>query len=326
MEMTFRRVRRLVVGSMIGALFALPAAAQTVTLKMAHIYTPGNIWFETAEAYAKAVEQKSGGKVKIQIAHSGTTGDWPASIEALKIGTNDIVLQSIGTLDRYHQIAGIEAYPYLVRDVDHFKKVYYGPAGGELLDEISAKTQFRIIGAGYRGARHMTSNKLVRNVGELKGVKLRVPPLKMYRMTWEMLGASATPMGVAELFTSLAQGVVDGQENPLEIVESQKFNEVQKYVVETGHILGAMTFIYHEPRFKSLPADVQKVLREEGDRVMLAATDRMVAMEDDLKKRLQAKGMQFVKVDTGPFRERLVPMAKEFPQLEPWVQKIQAVK
>lgn len=320
------RARRLVFASMLGALLALPAAAQTVTLKMAHIYTPGNIWFETAEAYAKAVEQKSGGKVKIQIAHSGTTGDWPASIEALKIGTNDIVLQSIGTLDRYHQIAGIEAYPYLVRDVDHFKKVYYGPAGRELLDEISAKTQFRIIGAGYRGARHMTSNKLVRNVAELKGVKLRVPPLKMYRMTWEMLGASATPMGVAELFTSLAQGVVDGQENPLEIVESQKFNEVQKYVVETGHILGAMTFIFHEPRFKSLPPDVQKILAEEGNRVMLEGTDRMVGMEADLKKRLQAKGMQFVQVDTGPFRERLVPMAKEFPQLEPWVKKIQAVK
>jgi TRAP-type C4-dicarboxylate transport system substrate-binding protein len=94
---------------------------------MAHIYAPGNIWYETAEAYAKAVEQKSGGKVKMQIAPSGSTGDWPASIEALKIGTNDIVLQSVGTLDRYGTIAGVEAYPYLVRDVEHFKRVYYGP-------------------------------------------------------------------------------------------------------------------------------------------------------------------------------------------------------
>lgn len=326
---TVHRTRRLLISALfgLGAVLGAPALAQQpLTLKMAHIYPPGNIWYEAAESYAKAVEQRSGGKVKIQIAHSGTTGDWPASIEALKIGTNDIVLQSVGTLDRYHQIAGIEAYPYLVRDVDHFKKVYYGPRGRELFDEISAKTQFRIIGAGYRGARHMTSNKLVRNVNELKGVKLRVPPLKMYRTTWEMLGASATPMGVAELFTSLAQGVVDGQENPLEIVESQKFNEVQKYVIETAHILGAMTFIFHEPRFKSLPPDVAKMLSEEGDKVMLEATDRMVAMEADLKKRLQAKGMQFVQVDTGPFRERLVPMAKEFPQLEPWVQKIQAVK
>ena len=303
-----------------------PASAQTLTLKMAHIYAPGNIWYETAEAYGKAVAEKSGGRVRMEIAHSGSTGDWPKSIEALKIGTNDIVLQSVGTLDRYNTIAGIEAYPYLVRDIEHFKRVYYGPMGRELYDEIAQKTQFRIIGAGYRGARHMSSNKLVRNVGELKGVKLRVPPLKMYRATWEYLGASPVPIGVAELFTSLQQGVVDGQENPLEVIEGQKFNEVQKYVIETGHVIGAMTWIFSEQRFKSLTPDVQKVLREQGDATMLAATDRMAALESEIKKRLEGKGMQFVQVDTGPFRERLTPMTKDFPELATWVQKIQAVK
>ncbi len=302
------------------------APAQTITLKMAHIYAPGNIWYETAEAYGKAVAEKSGGKVKIDIAHSGSTGDWPKSIEALKIGTNDIVLQSVGTLDRYNTIAGIEAYPYLVRDVEHFKRVYYGPMGRELYDEIAQKTQFRIIGAGYRGARQLSSNKMVRNVGELKGLKLRVPPLKMYRATWEYLGASPVPMGVAELFTSLQQGVVDGQENPLEVIEGQKFNEVQKYVIETGHVIGAMTWIFSEQRFKSLPPDVQKVLLEQGNATMLAATDRMVTLEGEIKKRLEGKGMQFVKVDTAPFREKLVPMTKDFPELAGWVQKIQAVK
>jgi tripartite ATP-independent transporter DctP family solute receptor len=304
---------------------AVPASAQTLTLKMAHIYPPGNIWYETAEAYAKAVDQRSGGKVKIQVAHSGTTGDWPASIEALKIGTNDIVLQSVGTLDRYNTIAGIEAYPYLVRDLAHFKKVYYGPVGQQLFDEIAAKTQFRIIGAGYRGARQLSSNKLARNLAEVRGLKLRVPPLKMYRLTWEYLGASPVPMGVAELFTSLQQGVVDGQENPLEVIEGQKFNEVQKYVIETGHVIGAMTWILFDQRFKSLPADVQKILKEEGDRTMLAATDRMVTLEGEIKKRLQGKGMQFVTVDVAPFRERLAPMSKDFPELAGWVQKVQTV-
>jgi tripartite ATP-independent transporter DctP family solute receptor len=311
---------------------AAPAQAQAqstakpLTLKMAHIYAPGNIWFETADAYAKAIEQKSGGKVKVQIAASGTTGDWPASIEALKIGTNDIVLQSVGTLDRYNTVAGIEAYPYLVRDVEHFKRVYYGPMGAQLFDEIAAKTKFRIIGAGYRGARHLSSNKAAHNVGELRGIKLRVPPLKMYRSTWEYLGASPVPMGVAELFTSLQQGVVDGQENPLEVIEGQKFNEVQSYVVETGHVIGAMTFIFSDARFKSLPADVQKLLKEEGEKVMLEATDRMVTLEGEIKKRLQAKGMQFIKIDTGPLREKLAPMVKDFPELAEWVGKIQAVQ
>src|SRR5690606_35451167 len=117
-------IYRAIAGIGLAAALTLPASAQTLTLKMAHIYTPGNIWYETAEDFAKRVAERSGGKIKIDIAHSGSTGDWPQSIEGLLIGTNDIVLQSVGTLDRYNTIAGIEAYPYLVRDVEHFKKVY----------------------------------------------------------------------------------------------------------------------------------------------------------------------------------------------------------
>jgi len=303
-----------------------PRAEAAMTLKMAHIYQQGNIWYETAEAYKQAVEARSNGEIKIDIAPAGTTGDWPQSIEGLLIGTNDIVLQSIGTLDRYNTIAGIEAYPYLIRDLDHFKKVYYGPIGAELFDEIAAKTRFRIIGAGYRGARDLSSNRKVESLDDLKGLKLRVPPLKMYRLTWEYLGASPVPMGVAELFTSLQQGVVDGQENPLEVIEGQKFYEVQDFVAETKHVIGAMTFIFSEQRFKSLPADVQKILKEEGEKVMLEATDRMEKKEGEYKTFLQSKGMTFTQVDRAAFQAKLAPMKQEFPELAGWVDKIQAVK
>ena len=313
------------VAGLLAALGAPAATAQT-TLKMAHIYTPGNIWYETAEAYAKAVEEKSGGKVKIQIAHSGATGDWPASIEGLKIGTNDIVLQSIGTLDRYNILPGIEAYPYLLRNVDHFKKVYYGPVGDAFMEEVAKKTSFRIIGAGYRGARWLTSNKPVAKLEDLKGLKLRVPPLKMYRMTWEYLGASPVPMGVSELFTSMQQGVVDGQENPLEIVDSNKYYEVQKYAIDTRHVIGAMTWIMSDARFKRLPPEVQKLLKEEGDRAMVDATERMIGLEGELQKRLEGHGMKFNEVDRDAFRAKVAPMSKEFPDLAPWVEKFQSVR
>jgi len=304
---------------------AVLRAQAPLTLKMAHIYVPGNIWYETAAAYAAQVAERSGGRIRIDIAHSGATGDWPASIEGLLIGTNDIVLQSIGTLDRYNTIAGIEAYPYLVRDLAHFRAVYYGPEGAALFDDIAAKTRFRIIGAGYRGARQLSSNKRVDKVEDLHGLKLRVPPLKMYRLTWEYLGASPVPMGVAELFTSLQQGVVDGQENPLEVIESLKFNEVQKYLIETRHVIGAMTWIFSDGRFRSLPEPTRAMLKEEGEKAMLAATERMEGLEGKLKAELTAKGMTFIAPDLAPFRARLAPMLKEFPELAPWVKRIQAV-
>jgi tripartite ATP-independent transporter DctP family solute receptor len=303
-------------------------AVEAQTLKVAHIYPPGNIWYDTTEAYGKAVEARSGGKIKFQIAHSGTTGDWPKSIEALLIGTNDIVLQSIGTLDRYNIVAAIEAYPYMIRDIDHFKKTYYGPVGAALLDEIAAKTKFRIVGAGYRGARHLSTNERhrVASPNDLRGVKLRVPPLKMYRMTWEYLGASPVPVGIDELFTSLQQNVVDGQENPLEHIQAAKYNEVQKYVTETAHVMGAMTFIFSEARWHSFPEETRKILKEEGEKAMLAATERMIKTEDAIKRDLQAKGMEFVPVNKQEWSAKLVPMIKDFPELAPWVEKIQAIK
>ena len=317
--------------AMAAACFAaviMSGAVEAQTLKMAHIYSPGNIWYDAAAAYGKAVEARSGGHIKFQIAHSGTTGDWPQSIEGLLIGTNDIVLQSIGTLDRYHIVAGIEAYPYMIRDIDHFKKIYYGPVGAELLDEIAAKTKFRIVGAGYRGARDLSTNARhrVASPDDLRGVKLRVPPLKMYRLTWDYLGASPVPMGMGELFTSLQQNVVDGQENPLEIIQMYKFNEVQKHVTETAHVIGAMTFIFSDARWRSFPEETRKILKEEGEKVMLASTDRMIKTEDEIKRDLQGKGMVFVPVNQPDWRAKLVPLANDFPELAPWVKKIQAIK
>ena len=108
-------------------------------------------WNELNSPLRRNVTQEEVGKASLYLLSdlgSGTTGDWPQSIEGLKIGTNDIVLQSVGTLDRYTTVAGVESFPYLVRDVDHFKKVYYGPVGQQLYDEIGKKSGFRIVGAG----------------------------------------------------------------------------------------------------------------------------------------------------------------------------------
>ena len=79
-------------------------------------------------------------------------------------------------------------------------------------DDIAAKTKFRTVGAIYRGSRNLTCNKEIKSIDDLKGLKLRVPPLKMYRMTWEAFGASPVPMAFTELFTALQQGTVDGRE------------------------------------------------------------------------------------------------------------------
>lgn len=327
--------RTLVVGALalplaLGAVAGTPSAVRAeiseMTLQVAAIYEPGNLWHQATERYLDAVTERTGGKVTFNLAHSGMTGTWQEAIEALQLGTNDIVIESIGTLDRYDPLPGIEAFPYLIRDLDHFRKVYYGPMGGELFDAIEEKTGFRIVGAGYRGARKLSASRAVASLEELQGLKLRVPPLKMYRRTWELLGASPVPMPFLEVFTSLQQGVIDGQENPLELIESKKLDEVQSHVMATDHVIGAMTFIFDANRFNSFDPELQKILQEEGDKAMLWATEEMVRKEDSYRDKLKERGMTFVQPDLGPFREAVAPIKEEFPELKEWVERINAVQ
>ncbi|MEX2518065.1 MAG: TRAP transporter substrate-binding protein [Paracoccaceae bacterium] len=329
--------RRPALGAKAGALFAaallsvgMTGAAKAeigeMSLQMAHIYDPGNLWFEASERFIEGVRQRTDGKVTFKVAPSGTTGTWAESIEALLIGTNDVVVQSIGTLDRYDPLPGIEAFPYLIRDLDHFKKFYYGDMGDELFAEIAERTGFHIVGAGYRGARKLTASRKVVTLADLEGLKLRVPPLKMYRRTWELMGASPVPMPWLEVFTSLQQGVIDGQENPIEVIESQRLDEVQKYVIATNHVVGAMTFIFDANRFASFPDELQAILTEEGQKAMLWATDEMVAQEAAFEQQLVERGMELVDPDVAAFRAAVEPIKNDFPELKSWVERAASIK
>lgn len=313
----------LLAGLMVFTLLPTASVAQQVRLRLVTFATPNTHWHQTATRFKELAESKSGGKIRMTLDHSGATGDWPQVIESVLIGTTDVVLESIGTLDRYTTVAGVESYPYLVKDIEHFKKVYYGPIGKELFKAISDSSGFHIAGAAYRGARHLSTSKPVANADELKNIKIRVPPLKMYRRTWELLGTSVVPMGVDELFTSLQQKLVDGQENPLEVLIRQKYYEVQKYVVETAHIMGAYTFIFSKARFNSLSEEYRKLLVESAEQATLEATERMVKTEESLKADLIKLGMEFKPIDRAVLQARLAPLPNDFPELAAWVKRIQ---
>jgi TRAP-type C4-dicarboxylate transport system substrate-binding protein len=302
------------------------AAEKPIVLKLAHSYLPGTVWYDIAARFGQAVERRAGGSVEIQIAAQGLAGDWPAAVEGLGTGRIDIVLQGFGILEHYAPVAGISGYPFLIRDADHFKRVFYGPVGRALFAEITKESGRHIIGAGYRGARYLTSNKPIAGVADLKGMRIRVPPLKMYRRTWETLGAVAVPTGLMDIPLALRRGMVEGQENPLEEIRDLDLASVQKYLIATEHVVGAMTFILDEKRFRALPPEVQTWLTEEGERAMQEATARVVVSEWQIRDDLTRQGMQLIEVDRKAFQDRLAPMAEEFPVLAPWVKEIQAVR
>lgn len=305
--------------------YAAPAFAQT-TLQLASIETPQTVWGQAAQRFADGVAEASGGDLQIQLALSGSTGSPRETLEALTIGTNDIVMTVVASLNTYDEIAAIESYPYLFRDAEHFDKVFNGPVGEELFAEISDRTGFRLIGAGMRGAREMASKRAINSVEDLAGLKIRVPNIDIFAATWSTLGASPTPMSSNEVYSGLQSGIIDAVENPLSAHLRSKYYEAADYVIMTDHVYGAYTLIFDEARFSNLTEDQQRIVLEEGREAMAWGSAQELAQDSKDLEQLKSFGVTVLEPDLTPFREKAAAVADQFPDLKPWVEKIQAVQ
>jgi tripartite ATP-independent transporter DctP family solute receptor len=229
-------------------------------------------------------------------------------------------------LDRYDTLAGLHVYPFLFRDADHFFKVYRGPVGAEMFEQIRSKTGVLIIGTLFRGYRELTTVKRpVQKLDDVKGLKIRVPPAKIFVETWKTLGANPTPMVWGEVYLGLKQGLIDAQENPFAIIYHSKIYEVARYLVLTHHAAGFFSFMVNDRKFQAMPPDVQAAFRaavvpaEEHYNQFVAK--EQVQLLDELKK----KGMEVLTPDLAPFRERIKSLDAQFPEYAPWLARIRGL-
>lgn len=297
-------------------------AVENATLQLATIASPDNLWYEVSQRFAEGVSERTDGNVQIEIAHSGTTGSVRESVEALQLGANDIVQTVMASLEAYDDIAAIESYPYLFKDAEHFLEVFSSELGDELLQEISNKTGFTLVGAGYRGARQMASTKPVESVEDLDGLKMRVPEIAIFRKTWESLGASPVPMSSSEVYTGLQQGIIDAVENPLEAHLRSRYHEAADYVVMTSHVHSAYTFLFDNNRFESFSPELQEILREEGEEAMEWGSQESLKQIAEYESELESLGVTILRPDLEEFREKITPLADDFPELKPWVERL----
>lgn len=299
-----------------------PAQAQMV-FKLANVSAIGDERDQSLQEFAKLVEQKSKGTMKVEVYSGGTLGAWRDTIEGLEPGIVQIVNESIGTLEAYSKTASIDAYPYLYRDYEHYKKVMEGEIGQQLLTTVGEEGGFVILGPSYRGARVVTSNKKITSVDDLKGLKIRAPGIDMYMKTWQTLGASPIPMSATEIYTGLQQGTIDAQENPVMFSYGNAYYDVCKYLVMTNHVMSTDVFIFNDKYFNGLPEDVQKIFKEAAAEAGNFRTQLVLSKEAETIKAMEAKGMEVITPDLAPFQDKLKDFVKEFPNLTDLVKQIQ---
>jgi tripartite ATP-independent transporter DctP family solute receptor len=297
--------------AIIGCVFATSLSAQT-TLKM-NITVPQNSHYGNAvDAFAKEVEARTGGRYRIQNFYAGALGAERESIEAVQLGTLDLVMTSTGPLPNFVPEVAIVDIPFLFRDYAHARAVLDGPVGQELLAKFETKG-LKALAWGENGFRHMTNSKHpVQGPGDLKGLKLRTMENPIHIQAYKGFGIIPTPMAITEVFTALQQGTVDGQENPISVIQSQKFDQVQKHLTLTGHVYSPAVILMSKAAFDKLaPADKQHFL-EAAKEAVKANRARIDQDEKNGVEYLRSRGMQVIdNVDRVKFQETLAPVFAE---------------
>jgi tripartite ATP-independent transporter DctP family solute receptor len=323
-------IRRFAPTAVAVALAALAGAAgaQTV-LKIGYATAKDSHYGVGSTVFCDEVEKGTQGRYKCQHFPNSALGGEREEIEAVQLGTQDLVNTSTGPLGNFVPEVKIFDIPFLFRGYDHARHTMDGPIGQDVLKKMQAKG---LIGLAWteNGFRHMTNNKHpIVHASDASGLKMRTMENKVHMEGYKTFGILPTPMAFPELFTALQQGTVDGQENPIPVILSAKFAQVQKYLSLTGHVYSPAVIILSPKVWNALSESDKKVFVEAAQKG--AAAQRKKVNDDEANGIAQLKkdGMQVVEqVDGESFRKAVAPayanFAKEFGADK--IAAIQAVK
>ena len=289
------------------------AFAQTTTLKIGYATSKESHYGVGSTVFCDEVEKGTAGRYKCQHFANSALGGERDQIEAVQLGTQDLVNTSTGPVGNFVPEVKIVDIPFLFRDYDHARKVMDGPIGQDILTKFPSKG---IIALAWteNGFRHMTNSKRdIVKPADAAGLKMRTMENKVHMDGYRTFGILPTPMAFPELFGALQQGTVDGQENPIPVILSSKFSQVQKHLSLTGHVYSPCIFVMNKAAFDKLSAADKTAFLEAAKVAVKANRDRVDQDDANGVKELRAQGMTVIEdVDKAKFVAMLAPVNAEF--------------
>lgn len=303
--------KTLICASLFALFSAGAAAAEKVTLKLAHNLERSHVVHQAFEEMAKEVKQLSDGKMTIRIYPSSQMGSARETMELLQNGALDMTKGSASDLESFDNVYAIYNLPFLFKDQAHFNKVVFGDVGKEIMDSTKEKGFFA-LSAYVAGTRSFYAKKPITKPEDLKGLKIRVQASPTTIKMIELMGGSPTPISFGEVYTAMQQGVVDGAENNVPSWVQTRHIEIAKVFSEDEHASIPDFLVISTKTWDKLTPEQQQILAK-------AATDSQVYQQKlwdkiDTDTRAQAKAMggEIVKVDKAPFRAAVQPLFDDF--------------
>ncbi|SPT68928.1 TRAP-type mannitol/chloroaromatic compound transport system, periplasmic component [Anaerobiospirillum thomasii] len=258
------------------------------------------------------VEQRTGGKLAINIYDSGSLGGELEMLEQMNIGTlESSVIMSGSFWERYDTAANVSLIPFLFDTLEGARKAWNGEFGAKFAKDIIEPNGAYVLSYWESGYRHLSCNEKPINVpADMKGIKFRTSENDMKVQMFKALDSNVVMLPFSELFTALQQGTVSGQENPAANILASSLFEVQKYMSLTGHMYDNCVFGVNKQWFDKLPEDFKVIVKEEAAKARLL--DLELSDEAKFIAKLKEKGMIINEVDKEAFRKQIKPIWDKF--------------
>lgn len=299
-------------------------AEEPITLVLGHAGSDTDPRQVASKQFKEIVEAESDGKITVEVHPASTLGTWEEMIDGLQLGSTDIVIESLLSLESYTDLASIETAPFLYETEEEFFEVWNGELGSEIKQSVTDASGYVTLGNMYRGPRELTTKEPVTTLEDVKGLTIRTPSAPTMLATWEALGARAEALPFNEVYSALESGVLDGQENPLDAILFNSIHEVAPHIGETSHMYANYHFILWEEALVGLPESYQEIIREAADQVGTDYTETTVSESEKYRGELEAAGAEFHEItDREKWVEATQPIVDGLPeQVQTWIEQI----
>ena len=313
-------------GLAVGALtlgFAINAAvAGKINIDVNCTMKPGGASEAAIKKFKEIVEKESGGQMNVKMFMSSQLGNEKAVLELLKIGQTQMALTGGTFMNWYAKEYDPITVPFYLPDYKCVKAYLDGPMGDRIKVLADEKGGLVWLASQKRAPRHMTSNRKIETVEDLKGLKIRMPSIPIWVDVWKEVGTLPTVIPAGEIYLAMKTGQVDAHENSLVSPYSRKLWEVQKYIIMTGHV----SFPWHWVASKTWMAKLDAKDREIIRKAAVAAGEHGTLIEDEMDAfyiaELKKNGMEFITPDNAAIRAKAKPaVERAVSQLNPDVAK-----
>jgi tripartite ATP-independent transporter DctP family solute receptor len=301
------------------------AAKKPIKIVYGHILTMDHYNVKGDQYFKKLVEKNSKGQIIIDYYPASQLGSGTEQSQAVMSGAQQMFLGGVGVFAQTWPKIGTIELPYLIRDQEHYLKVASKLPSLLGRNEMASKLGVRILGVRLNSPRQLTTKFPVNKVEDINGLKLRLSETASWVACWKALGAIPTVIPMADLYTSLATGVVDAQENPFDTIYAAKLYEQVKYCALTSHIRGYYLVLINNGFWKKLTPKHQKIISAAAAKADQMMRKAALDGEEKYYQLLVKAGMKFTKPDLIPFRKKAKTVWSQFGDVE-LIKKIEAVK